>query len=131
MGIAREDNGGFSLLTRMCSGHVDGFTVYHSDGPDGDGTDHTEDFDVPVTSEARYDVTSLVRKLNPEIEEYSVYAWSTDNSSSARGPNFSTAQLSALSPGQILATNYADDSFGISALDTQGFEASVASYCDD
>jgi hypothetical protein len=92
----------------MCDGHVDGVTVFSGSGSDERDLVRVE-ADEPID-----DFGSLaLGNLDSAIAEAGlarIYAWSSDNSRSARGPSLTEADLSSMAPGQILSINPPDSS---------------------
>jgi hypothetical protein len=90
---------------QVCSEHIDGVTVYKTD------RDHIGTWTVQpsavgfatwslVSGGNGWTVTEALA-LKPG-QSYHSYGWTNDNSSSAAGPDITSEQLAAMTPGQVL-----------------------------
>ena len=112
--IGVDEDGGLIGLIQMCDHHVDGATLYRSDGPPNDRSRRPilgrwESGDA-VTDFARWSLaspsdgwTASTGYEDPHAgAEYAIYGWTHDNSWSAQHAHFTLAQVNTLQPGQVL-----------------------------
>lgn len=140
LALTRDATGTVVGDIHMCSGHVDGVTVYtYTSTGSSDGSNEQEvgtwDLPVPTTASAQLALTGLDDALPADTAEADIYAWSTDNSSSARGAPFSSKELAAIQAGQYWAYDYAaspsspDGEPPIRLLTADEWKSSVTAFC--
>ncbi len=111
--VGVDQNGSPVAYVVMCEGHIDGLTLYHGDN-DRSVTVADVDAPAPVTTTAQVDLadptdgwrvrTPLAALVDGTV--YAMYGGSLDNSSSSAHVQFTTDQLAALRPGQVLTQEY-------------------------
>ncbi|WP_022910249.1 hypothetical protein [Aestuariimicrobium kwangyangense] len=105
-GIGVDAHGSPVGYLQVCENHVDGATLYVSD------VDQTGSWQAssPVTDFVRWSLSApgpgwtidrALGGLKPGVD-YTFYGWTTDNTSSASGVTFTTADLARLKPGQVM-----------------------------
>ena len=93
-----DDAGDVVAVVQMCEDAVDAVTVYNSK----DGFQMRWTFAEPVTDFGTLTLESLSFDLQSGAS-YSAFAGSSDNTASARGPQFRVSDLVGLSPGEVYA----------------------------
>jgi hypothetical protein len=105
-GVGVDASGRIVGYLRACSHHLDGATLYH------DQEDRLGSWTAPsrVSDFASWTLASPPRgwKADPPLgrllpaTDYTLYGWTSDNSSSAVGVSFTLEQLAKLQPGQVM-----------------------------
>jgi hypothetical protein len=104
-GVGVDDHGGLIGYVAMCGGHVDGATLYETDGP------RLGEWKAPAVVKGLAtwalnqpgDWTALRTYRAPTGNaEYSLYGWSSNNTTGASHVTFHLRDLSELDPGQVL-----------------------------
>lgn len=131
LGILRADDGGLVAVVQMCSHHVDGVTVYESDTPDDGVYPFQGAFDDAVTDLGRLALPADFEGGLARDVSYDVYAWSKDNSASARGPEFTEADLETLDAGQVLIQVSRDETWVLERHTEDEFVELVKGSCPE
>jgi hypothetical protein len=117
----------------MCAGHVDGVTIYRpQDRPSHDETLGRWTYATAVTKSGDATLTPDPQSLMIPDAEYVIYSWSRDANASAYGTVFTPAQLSDLSPGEVLSSDWRSESHFVAGavLSDTAFADSVTAYCE-
>lgn len=138
IGIARQEDGSLDVLLRLCRGSakalqldaVNSFPNGPNGAPQSDGWQSVPDEDVALTrpAVAETDVTMPFDEggLRPDVL-YEVQAWGDDGN--AFSGLFSSRDLAAIRPGEVLAPPSGDD--GVATVTTpQEFGAFAQEFCD-
>lgn len=128
LGFQRGDDGSISAIVQMCDGHVDGVMIYSGSGTDEQRLGRWE-FESPVTGGGSVPLGQSFESQLKDSVEYETFAWSTDNTSSANGPEITAETLASLQPGQIRTVDHDGDSVGTFALNE--FKRMVDRFCDN
>lgn len=106
-GIGVDSAGGLVAYLQVCRDHVDGASVYTVAGDAELGAWRAPE---PVTGFASWSLsapsegwTSSTALVPPAPRtRYSLFGWTTDNSSATTAVTFTAAQLASLRPGQVM-----------------------------
>ncbi|HEX8096332.1 hypothetical protein [Jatrophihabitans sp.] len=123
-GIGVDAGGRIVGYLRVCSHHVDGATLYHEQ------EDHLGSWTAPnhVTDFTSWTLGSPPSgwKADPPLAgllpatDYTLYGWTSDNSSSAAGVSFTLEKLSTLTPDHVMhwsGTNSGGDVYKVDSVE--------------
>ena len=93
---------------RVCEDRIDGATLYRSEG--GERVRGSWSVAMPVATFAKWSLAEPASNwtADPPLErlragvDYTLYGWTSDNSSSAGEITFTVSELARLEPGQVL-----------------------------
>ena len=105
MGIGVDDKGNPVGYLQVCHDHIDGATIYIDDAHtfgSWSATPAVSGFSTwsPTDPSGVWKVDDPLHQLKPRTR-YTMYGWTTDNSSSAASVDFTVGELAAMKPGQV------------------------------
>jgi hypothetical protein len=124
--IGKDSDGLEVAVVQMCSQHVDGVEVYIDDH-------HSRSwaFKTPVTDSATLHLTGLESWMKSG-RLYSSFAGTSDNSSSANGPDdFTLKDFENLRSGELLVAGYHHGEYTVDTVTVDEFRKSVLADCKD
>ena len=89
----------------MCGGHINGITIYTVDKNESDIGRWKFKHPVSAADALPLTLTDSIDSSFSPTKEYSAYAWSLDDSSSAAGPDFKGDALRGIKVGEVLYLN--------------------------
>ncbi|HEY0166116.1 MAG TPA: hypothetical protein VGB75_03645 [Jatrophihabitans sp.] len=134
-GVGVDADGRIVGHLRLCSHYVDGASLYHDSGADaqdlGSWTPPQRVTDFTSWTLANppdgWKTDPPLARLRPATE-YTLYGWTSDDSSSAVGVTFTLEQLAKLRPGQVMHWS-GSDSQG-EAIKVESVEEFRLSVCE-
>lgn len=127
-GVGVDDSGELVGYVQMCSGRIDGTTLYETDGDtlgSWKAPNAVTGFDTWTLGRPA-DWTATERLTAPTSDkEVSLYGWTADDSTSSKPVTFRLQDLKGMKPGEVL---YGDSNFGFRRVTEAEFRRDA---CDD